>query len=35
MAIEFVWAAGKAYAAAAWTGKRSTALLARDVHAGL
>lgn len=35
MPIEFVWAQAKAYAGAAWTGRRSMVKLAEDVHTGL
>ena len=35
MPIEFVWAQAKAYVGAAWTGRRSMAVLAHDVHMGL
>jgi hypothetical protein len=35
MPIEFVWAQAKAYAGAAWTGRRNMATLAEDVHTGL
>jgi hypothetical protein len=35
MPIELVWAQATAYAGAAWTGRRSMATLAHDVHTGL
>jgi len=35
MECEFVWAQGKSYTAAAWTGKRNMVGLAKDMHDGL